>query len=125
MSEVEPPSVFLLAKGEASTTIVKSVVFQRFLWYNKSMIPSYIRPFLWSYNTSQLDLSRDKKRIITNVLNLGTSEATRWLFKTYSHNDLEDAIINPLPGEWSKKSLNFWSLVLDIKPGFINKRTLK
>ena len=89
------------------------------------MIPSYIHPFLWSYNISQLDLSRDKKRIITNVLNLGTFEATRWLFKTYSHNDLENAIINPLPGEWSKKSLNFWSLVLDIKPGCISRRTLK
>ncbi|MDP1688705.1 MAG: hypothetical protein Q8L47_01060 [bacterium] len=89
------------------------------------MIPSYVRPFLWSYDISQLDLSRDKKRIITNVLNLGSSEATKWLFGTYTHNDIKNAVIDPSPGEWSKKSLNFWGIVLGVKPGLINKRTLK
>ena len=89
------------------------------------MIPSYIHPFLWSYDISKLDLFRDKKRIITNVLNLGTSEATRWLFGTYTHDDIENAVTSPFPGEWSKKSLNFWSLVLGVKPGLINRRILK
>jgi hypothetical protein len=86
------------------------------------MIPSYIHPFLWSYDVSKLDLSRNKKRIITNVLNLGTSEATDWLFKTYSSEDMKDAIANPLSGEWSDKSLNFWGLVFGIKPGSTGRR---
>ena len=79
------------------------------------MIPSYVRPFLWSYDIDRLDLLQDKKRIITSVLNLGTSEATKWLFETYSNDDLKDAVANPLSGEWSDKSLNFWSIVLDVK----------
>ncbi len=85
------------------------------------MIPKYVRPFLWSYNIDKLDLQRDKKRIITNILNLGTTKATDWLFKVYSKQDIKDAIINPLPGEWNKKSLNFWSLILEVTPGSLKR----
>ncbi len=72
---------------------------------------------MWSYDVDKLDLQQNKKRIITNVLNLGTVKATNWLFKTYSKQEIKEVIINPLPGEWSKKSLNFWGLVLDVNPG--------
>jgi hypothetical protein len=88
------------------------------------MIPSYVHPFLWSYDINLLSISRDKKRIITNVLNLGTLEATKWLFETYSYGDLKEAVVNPLPGEWSKKSLNFWSLIFEARPLAVNERVL-
>jgi len=81
------------------------------------MIPKYVQPFLWSYDIDKLDLQRNKKRIITNILNLGTVKATNWLFKTYSKQDIKNAITNPLPGELSEKSLHFWSLILDVNPG--------
>ena len=81
------------------------------------MIPRFVQPFLWSYDVSTLDLSHDKKRIITNVLNLGTSQATDWIFDTYTEKDIKSCLINPLPGEWNNKSMTFWSLVLDVKPG--------
>jgi len=88
------------------------------------MIPSYAQPFLWSYDVNKLDLQRDKRRIITNILNLGTAESTDWLFKTYHKEDIKKAIIDPLPGEWDEKSLNFWSLILNIKPGSIKRNVL-
>lgn len=81
------------------------------------MIPSYLQPFLWSYDIDKMDLRRDKKRIITNILNLGTVKSVDWLFKTYDKKDMKEAVANPLPGEWDEKSLNFWSLVLNIRPG--------
>ena len=87
------------------------------------MIPKYIHPFLWSYNIKKLDLRLNKKRIITNVLNLGTVRATDWLFKIYNKEEIKKAIINPLPGEWNKKSLDFWGLVLDVKPGQVDRST--
>lgn len=89
------------------------------------MIPKIIQPFLWSYDISALDLTRDKKRIITNVLNLGTKEATDWLFKTYTKKDIKDCLIHPLPGEWNNKSMVFWSLLMDVEPGQANIRILK
>jgi len=85
------------------------------------MIPSYVKPFLWSYDIEKIDLLEDKKRIIINVLNLGTARATDWLFKTYDQKDIKKTLSNPLPGEISDKSLNYWSLILNIKTNS-NKR---
>ncbi len=81
----------------------------------KFSIPSFVKPFLWSYDVDVLDKERDKKRIITNVLNMGTKEATDWLFSTFSVEDMRDSIVHPFPGEWNKKSLNFWSLMMGVK----------
>ena len=78
-------------------------------------IPQYVSPFLWSYDIDKLDLIRDKKRIITNVLNLGTRKATKWLFGVYDKNEIRETVSSPLPGEWTKKSLNFWSLIFGIE----------
>ena len=79
-------------------------------------VPYVFRPFLWSCDVDKMDLERDKKRIITNVLNFGTAEATDELFKTYSDKIIKKTILSPFPGEWSEKSLNFWSLILDVTP---------
>ncbi|MEA3449776.1 MAG: hypothetical protein U9Q85_02245 [Patescibacteria group bacterium] len=74
------------------------------------------RPFLWSFNFAEIDFEKNKKRIITNVLNFGTKEATDLLFKIYDKKDIKKQVENPLPGEWNDKSLNFWSIIFKIKP---------
>jgi len=89
------------------------------------MIPRFIQPFLWSYDINALDLSRDKKRIITNVLNFGTKEATDWLFEVYTKDDIRDCLIHPLSGEWNNKSMVFWSFLLGVQPNEIATRFLK
>lgn len=82
----------------------------------KRTISNVFKPFLWSYDISKMDLITDKKIIITNVLNLGTTKAVKELFKTYSKKEIVKFVANPAPGEWSKKSLNFWSIIFDIEP---------
>ncbi len=82
----------------------------------KQEILAKFKPFLWSYDLGQIDLEKDKKRIITNVLNLGTKEATDLLFKIYDKAEIKKQVENPLPGEWSEKSLNYWSIIFDIRP---------
>lgn len=79
-------------------------------------IPQSVRATLWSYDTNQIDLMRDKERIITNVLNYGVKEATDWLRATYSTKEIAAIVAHPRPGEWDKKSLNFWSLVFGVSP---------
>lgn len=88
------------------------------------MVPQFLKPFLWSYDTKKLDAKRDKVRIITNILNYGTEKATNWLFKTYDKKVIIDVLKNPKPGEWDEKSLNFWSCVFKIKSGKLKKRVL-
>lgn len=87
----------------------------------KFEIPSFVRPFLWSYNTDKMDRQEDKKRIITNVLNLGNRKSTNWLFEVFDISEIQDAIKHPLVGEWNRKSLNFWSTILDVKPGIVRR----
>jgi len=80
------------------------------------MLPKYIRPFLWSYDADRLDKKKDKKIIITNILNFGSQRAAIWLFKTYPENEIRNFVVHPAPGEWSNKSLNYWSLIFGVKP---------
>ena len=88
----------------------------------KADIPQIIKPFLWSYDIDKLDLEKDKKRIITNVLNHGTKEATDWLFSKFDKKEITEAIEKPLPGEWNKKSIHFWELVLETKAGSFKRK---
>ncbi len=82
-------------------------------------LPKCVENVLWSYNVNEIDILTHKKLIIAQVLNFGTTEATNWLFKTYSINEIYQ-IAQQIPlGQWEKKSLALWSLYLGIKP--INK----
>lgn len=83
---------------------------------NQVKILQKFKPFLWSFDISKMDIQKNKKRIITNVLNLGTKEATDLLFKIYDKKEIRKQVKNPLPGEWNDKSLNYWSIIFDIEP---------
>ncbi|MEA3273287.1 MAG: hypothetical protein U9Q72_01680 [Patescibacteria group bacterium] len=85
------------------------------------MLPKYLQPFLWSYEIAKLDPERHKKRIITNLLNFGDTQAIHWLFKTYNRPEIKVAVVDFLPGEWNKKSLNFWRLFFNIKKSKIQE----
>lgn len=87
----------------------------------RSSIPDFVRPFLWSYNIDKIDIERNKKRIIINVLNLGTKRAVDWIFKTYNREEIKRVVENSLMGDWGKKSINLWSLVFDINIDKIKK----
>ena len=79
------------------------------------MLPKEVRPFLWSSDLRKVDLQRHRNRIILNVLNIGSRQATDWLFSFYSKQVIREVVINyGAKGELSPKSLNYWTLVLDI-----------
>ena len=83
---------------------------------SQTEILKIFKPFLWSFDIDKIDIRKNKKRIITNVLNLGTEEATDLLFNVYSEKEIKDQIENPLPGEWNNKSINYWSIIFNINP---------
>ncbi|MBK9759166.1 MAG: hypothetical protein IPO90_04120 [Flavobacteriales bacterium] len=79
-------------------------------------LPAAVKAALWSFDTEQMDLERHSERIITNVLNMGTHDALLWLFRTYSREQIAKVVAHPRPGEWNKRSLNYWALVFDLEP---------
>lgn len=78
--------------------------------------PSAVKTSLWSFDTEKLDLVRDKNRIIKQTLNHGSLEAITWLKANYSQSDLVAVFEGSSEGEWTKKSLNYWSILLGTKP---------
>ncbi len=84
---------------------------------NKKIL-NFVRSALWSYNIDEIDIKKDSKIIIENILNHGTDEQIRWLFKTYSVKEIRDVVKNPGKGFWYPQSLNYWLMFLKIR---INK----
>ena len=79
------------------------------------MPPKVIQSFLWFSDIKKIDLQKDKTRIIMNILNIGSKLATDWLFDFYSKAVIKNTVINyGAKGELSAKSLNYWTLVLNI-----------
>lgn len=79
-------------------------------------LPQSVQSVLWSYDLTKIDLELHKKLIIAQVLNFGTKDATDWLFKTYDRSEIR-FLANQIPtGQWNRKSLALWSLILDIQP---------
>jgi hypothetical protein len=81
------------------------------------MPPKFIKPFLWSADFKKIDVQKDKDRIVLNLLNVGSKRATDWLFFYYPKKEIKKIFINQAgKGELNKKSLNYWALILKVKP---------
>lgn len=72
-------------------------------------IPPYVRHTLWSYDLSALDLQRDQRDIITQVLNRGGARAVHWLRQTYGDAAIAAVVRDPPRGRWFPQVLNFWA----------------
>lgn len=81
-----------------------------------AQLPDAVKATLWSYDLDKMDLESHKDRIITQVLNWGTHEAVAWLFNTYPRQQMARVVAHPRPGEWNRKSLNYWALMFDVQP---------
>jgi hypothetical protein len=84
-------------------------------------IPPAVKAALWSFDTDRIDIEEHQERIITNVLNLGTHAALLWLFSTYPRERIAQVVAHPRPGEWNRRSLNYWSLVFDLQPAYTSR----
>ena len=81
----------------------------------KAKIPQKMKWLFWSYDIKSLDVERDKEYIITQVLNYGTWEDLKWLFRVYSREDIKKIVKNPGRGLWFKQILNFWTTIFNIR----------
>lgn len=81
-----------------------------------SNAPSSVKAVLWSYDLDAIEMQKDKRIIISQVLNFGTEDAIKWLFKKYGFADIEQ-IANTIPLlQWNTKSLALWKIVMTINP---------
>jgi len=81
----------------------------------KFKILQKLQGVLWSYDVRDLDLKKDREYIITQVLNYGTWEDLKLLYKLYSEKEIKEVVKNPRRGVWFEKVLNFWVLMFNIR----------
>lgn len=70
---------------------------------------------LWSYPVENLDIEEDKDYIVTQILNYGTWEDVKLLYKLYSEEEIKEVVSNPGRGLWFDKTLNFWTMILNVE----------
>lgn len=81
----------------------------------KKKLPNFLQPYLASYNLEELSVEKDKKLIITSILNNGDQKAVDWLVKTYSQRDIINTISQPTAGFWYRDVLEYWLKIFDVK----------
>lgn len=87
----------------------------------KEALPKSLQAALWSYNLTNLDVKKDKKLIITQVLNYGVLQDIKWLFSTYSEQDIKEVVANPARGRWFVKTLNLWLTIFNLEISLAKK----
>lgn len=77
-------------------------------------LPQFLQPYLWSYDIKKMDPQRSKETIITQVLNYGDSKAVKWLFETYTVNEVKEVLRKPRRGIWFKDAIDYWSRIFNV-----------
>jgi len=80
-------------------------------------LPKFLESFLPSYDISKMDLRdpADKREIIITILNQGDEKDLRWLFRTYTLNEIKAVLREPGRGIWFRDVLYYWTKILNIK----------
>lgn len=77
-------------------------------------IPSSLAPFFQEYDLTQLEPKRDAATIIERTLRYGTRAELRWLFSTYSRDEIADWVQHWGTFGLPAPHLAFWQLVLGL-----------
>ncbi len=84
----------------------------------KSKFPQAVKVCLWSYNSDKMSISNshDRHRIILNIFNHGTKEATDWAQANFTEKQIKETIKKSYASEWFKWRLKCWSDFYKVSP---------
>lgn len=87
------------------------------------MIPKNLQGVLWSVDTDQLDLQKNKIYIINQILAYGTWEQLKWLFNNYSRAEITE-VFKLHPGkDYTTAAYNFVkNILLDLENTYLDIR---
>ena len=77
-------------------------------------LPSRLKPLFWSHNFDSLDLNKNKKLIIVQIINYGSWEDWRWLVKIYGKTEIKKTIEHSTATEFRKQALHLAATLLTI-----------
>ncbi|OGH11770.1 MAG: hypothetical protein A2857_04740 [Candidatus Levybacteria bacterium RIFCSPHIGHO2_01_FULL_36_15] len=72
-------------------------------------LPSDIARYFWGDDLKQIDVNNNQKYIVQTLLEMGNSDAIRWLFSKIDRQTIKSFLPTL---KLSKKSANFWNIYL-------------
>ena len=82
---------------------------------SSSQIPNGLKPYFQEYDITRLDVTRDANLIIQRVLEFGTWDEIRWLFKTYRSKRIR-LFLRQHGDRWLKPvTFTYWRKLLGIR----------
>lgn len=75
-------------------------------------IPDFLKKYFWDVNFDDLDVNTQPLFVIERILEYGDKDATTWMMGNFSKEQIIQALSERK--SFSKKSANYWSLVLDV-----------
>lgn len=88
-------------------------------------LPQSLKPYFWSYDFSKIDPEKNRKIIISQVMNYGNLVGWKWLVNNYGWDELRGIILDFRPDEIKKRTLKLASLWFDFNPNNINAHALR
>jgi hypothetical protein len=73
------------------------------------------RSLFWEIDARDLDVQANWKYILGRVLEYGTSGSVRWAVETYGEERIRDFILGRGLRVLSKKTINYWAILLDLE----------
>lgn len=89
---------------------------------NKQAILEVAEQLIWWQPPEKAILNT--KRLITQVLEYSTPKSVRVMFDNFNHEEIIDALNNPLPGIMSEKSWLFWHIYFKLPLSPLPKRKI-
>jgi uncharacterized protein DUF6922 len=77
-------------------------------------LPARLRPLFWSYRFDDLDLRRDEKTVIVQLLNYGSLADWRWLVKEYGAPEIRRVLQSIPASEIKSRTRALASLLFSI-----------
>ena len=72
------------------------------------MLPERLKKYFWDCDFKQLDTEKNSRYIIERILTFGNLQDIRWLFNTYSKNEIKKIALNSR--RLDNRTRNFWKI---------------
>lgn len=76
------------------------------------MAPIFLKKYFWDIEFKKLDIQKHKVYVLRRILEYGDEKAVEWMQKNFKKSEIKNALCNYRG--YSRKSANFWSIILNI-----------
>lgn len=80
----------------------------------KTPLPEFLRQYFWDVRFEDVDIEKNPRFILKRIIDRGDTKALMWAKERFSVDDIRDLVMTTR--DISRKTANFWSLILDIDP---------